>query len=554
MFTNLRFSKPSKWGFAICLTAFVAALATVAVPGGLDMFDQPYQVSLARDPASSPLAPLSALLGNWFIRAFNPGALILPFRWLGLALSAAAAAAGIALCARTANVPSAPRLVAYFALAVWAILLSDWYEYGWDRYSDFSLTLFIVAMYRALNRPGLWPVALGAVLGACATGARTPDLAVWPVAVGAFVLFPGEKTPERLRKAAVFSLVFVVCLYIIVCITYGPKPALYIAALKANTLTVHGHIFSFSRYLHIAGWFVPEIALNAMLLVGVVLCSRMPRGFSRNLVRLFTAALALMVVGRLWFVLAPWANRQYLTCIWFTLALTVVCAPSTPRRRAAFLLFCLAASACAALGSNYEIKKFIAIPLIPLAYEWAPAVLKPQIRLWLIYMLGIFLIFGTFLGFDRLYHDRGWAHTTDTLQVEPFNGIRTTPERAEILREADGIFAALHSAGDSIVIIGTQPMHHGWNAIAHTRSTFQRHDWQFDPLANPQLAAALDYWTTQAVLPANIVIVTPRLAIENHNDTYFIEHTAMVDSILSTRYRPSEESTPRFTVWRPIQQ
>lgn len=503
------------------------AIAGVVVPfwlmhHGINYQDEPYQMLNALEWAETPVAPLSALAGWLWSKAF--GFTLLAFRSFAVIctlLSVALAAA--VLYRRTHRLDYTLAAFGAGALAL-AWVPSKCYLYGWDSLSILLVTAVMVAIAAYMRRPS-WIRACGlGFLAALATLSRLPDAAVMLPALAAIIV-SGNARKRLTVCIGTYAIVLIFC----ICAIYG-TPGAYFTSLSENMISGHDLAYIMQGYQRTL-----SATLHFTLLAGGIVM------FFRILSSLgaFVIACIVLLSGLVFppYPLATVANFLSLGCL---LAFSAYCTVSGKKQSNILVAVVLVTAFCATVGSDMGFEKVITVQAVILLIAEAPDRVRRSLMLAAATMFVIVLRVEVPRQRERTFEDKGYGYTATQVTVSPFRGVYTTKLKAFEAEYLQSVTDEWQKQGGEVVVLG-DCFHYAVDLIAgHKRPDKLRHYYLID---NPGYFAEAAKLIPEATV-GNVMVITSRPFDWRYSGIEATDHFPAL-----RRYRATY--TPCFTIYTP---
>lgn len=537
-------------GLMLILLSAVAAY--VVIPCGIDFVDEPYQVMLAISPDKSPSAPLSAWLFHWFIKLFDPGANVLPMRWVCWAISQSVLVVPcLYFRRRTGNTSITWVIFGTLSLLVTLMPKQTW-MYSWDVVAVWFLTLWLTALLYYAEKPTLPRVITLAILCALTTLSRVPSGMLLPLGIVCICFINRRKAPGWLKPAAAYCAVFGVAVYGFIAAIYGPDPRTYMKALTDNTVSAHGGVLSPRYTFAMAGYLMKWVALmGASLLLWLKLFTTRYRSAQWYWL---AAGFAFVTVysSMPFYKEVPWPHHKPIFTLSAMLALwaMVFFKKEFTMRQKGLALALLLGCWTAWIGSNVPMVKMLVPGSIPLLLSLSGALRTRRVGLWLsLYMLvSMGLYAGTMA--RGLHFHTGVTSCTATVHNGSFEGLRTTPELASRIEHYVELTDSIKGTGQEVMVISNDITRFGWELLAGRPNETLRHNWNFPKdthLSPPVREMALALTRDSA---ANRAIVAPAAFEDFERATGMAPPNAALDSIFGEQgFRILRDSRSGSTVF-----
>lgn len=501
------------------------AIAGVVVPfwlmrHGINYQDEPYQMLNAADWADTPVAPLSALAGSLWSKAF--GFTLLAFRSFAVICTLMSVALPAAvLYRRTHRLDYALAAFGAGALAL-AWVPSKCYLYGWDSLSTLLLTAVMVAIAAYMRRPS-WIRACGlGFLAALATLSRLPDAAVMLPAL-AVIIVSGDARRGLTACIGTYVIVVTAC----ICAIYG-SPAAYFTSLGENMISGHSFTYIMQGYQRTL-----LVTLHFTLLAGAIamLFRILPT------LATFVIACVTFLYGLKFppFPLATVSNFLGLGCL---LAFAADCIVSGKKQSNILVAVVLVTAFCATVGSDMGLEKVITVQAVILLIAEAPDRARRRLMLAGATMLVIVLRVEVPRQRERTFEDKGYGYTATQVTASPFRGIYTTKLKAFEIEHLQSVTDEWQKQGGEVVVLG-DCFHYAADLIAgHKRPDKLRHYYLID---NPGYFAEAAKLIPEAT-GGNVMVIASRPFDWRYSGIEATDHFPAL-----RRYRAT--FTPSFTIY-----
>lgn len=475
----------------------------------LSVTDEPYQALNAMEPASQPLAPLSAWLFHAFGETVSYNLLDMRlFAWSWHILAVALGIVAVYILCRKVNMSLAAGVLAMLLLSL--CHFSERY-FGWSTFSAAAMAATFISLLCYMRRPDGATAAIVGLACSFATLLRLPSAVVFIVVAAMLVFYrPAFPFPRSMRAThgAIIAGAGVASFILVISLIYGSLPE-YFAAISQNGMGGH----SLGHYL--AGFKGQAITALPIFLLSMGIAGLLTvifRDATRKWLRLMWMGVLFVTSYYAFRNLAPFEfGRTIFNVSFFILEVCLLWMmrrePMGFRHTAMWAVFGLSLSAAA--GSNTGLGEIVVFAFIPTVLYF----LKPQLHCkplaFTVLMVGIFACWFSF----RHNQQENIVHTypVHIRGCERIEGIQADAKLGLPVQKAVDLFTpyARDSAYNCFVVRDNND--YIYEYIFGRRNPVMKHYWDTLPLMDvPAYASAVEHMIDTASAPAAVLLVSSR--------------------------------------------